>query len=88
MHTTLPAIVEAGLEGRLGSMTRDGSAARLSLGCYEVFGGDAGSAGARRLIAGATRRELVYGNDRTWRAVIALAAPPQRPRSAFSYRAA
>lgn len=70
MHTTLPAIVEAGLEGRLGSMTRDGNAARLSLGCYEVFGGDAGSAGARRLIAGATRRELVYGNDRTWRAVI------------------
>jgi GNAT superfamily N-acetyltransferase len=69
-QTTLPAIVEAGLEGRLGSITRDGNAARLSLGCYEVFGGDAGSAGARRLIAGATRRELVYGNDPAWRAVI------------------
>jgi hypothetical protein len=45
-HTTLPAIVEAGLEGRLGSTTRDGDAARLSLGCYEVFGGDADSPGA------------------------------------------
>lgn len=69
-HTTLPAIVEAGLEGRLGSITCDGSAARLSLGCYEMFGGDAASAGAWRLIAGATRRELVYGNDPAWRAVI------------------
>jgi GNAT superfamily N-acetyltransferase len=69
-HTTLPAIVEAGLEGRLGSITRDGDAGRLSLGCYEVFGGDADSAGARRLIAGAKRRELVYGNDPAWRAAI------------------
>ena len=69
-HTTLPAIVEAGLEGRLGSTTRVGDAARLSLGCYEVFGGDARSPGARRLIAGATRRELVYGNDPAWRTVI------------------
>jgi len=69
-HTTLPAIREAGLEGRLGSITRDGNAARLSLGCYEMFGGDAGSAGARRLIDGATRHELVYGNQPTWRAAI------------------
>src|SRR5687767_5799783 len=69
-HTTLPAIVEAGLEGRLGSITREGNAARLSLGCYEVFGGDADSAEARRLIAGAKRRELVYGNDPAWRAAI------------------
>ncbi|HKY47755.1 MAG TPA: GNAT family N-acetyltransferase [Acidimicrobiia bacterium] len=69
-HTTLPAIVEAGLEGRLGSIARDGDAARLTLGCYEVFGGDAGSPGARRLIAGPRRRELVYGNDPAWRAAI------------------
>ena len=69
-HATLPAIVEAGLEGRLGSVTRDGDAARLSLGCYEMFGGDARSAGAHRLIAGATRPELVYGNDPAWRAAI------------------
>ena len=69
-YRTLPAIVEAGLEGRLGSMTRDGDAARLSLGCYELFGGDAGSPGARRLIAGGRRREFVYGNDPAWRAAI------------------
>jgi len=69
-HTTLPAIVEAGLEGRLGSLACDRDAARLSLGCYEMFGGDAQSPGARRLIAGARRRELVYGNDPLWRAAI------------------
>jgi hypothetical protein len=69
-HTTLPAIIEAGLEGRLGSIARAGAAARLTLGCYEVFGGDAGSQGARRLIAAASRRELVYGNDPAWRTAI------------------
>ena len=69
-HTTLPAIVEAGLEGRQGSIARDGDAARLTLGCYEVFGGAASGQGARRLIAGAKRPELVYGNDPAWRAVI------------------
>lgn len=68
--TTLPAIVEAGIEGRLGSIARDGGAARLSLGCYEMFGGDAGSPGAHQLIAGAARHELVYGNDPGWRAAI------------------
>ena len=69
-HATLPAIVEAGLEGRLGSVARDGDAARLTIGCYEVFGGNAGSHGARRLIAGASRTERVYGNDPAWRAAI------------------
>lgn len=69
-QTTLPAIIEACLEGRLGSVTRDGDAARLTLGCYEIFGGNAGSEGARRLIAEAKRAELVYGNDPVWRAAI------------------
>jgi hypothetical protein len=69
-HETLPAIVEAGLEGRLGEMTRDGAAARLTLGCYEVFAGDPASPGAGRLVAGAERRELVYGNDAAWRSAI------------------
>jgi GNAT superfamily N-acetyltransferase len=64
-------VVEAVLEGRLGQAVRDGDAARLSLGCYEVFGGDATAAGARRLVAGATRyRELVYGNQPAWRRLI------------------
>ena len=70
-HRTLPAIVEAGLEGRQGTIIRDGESARLSLGCYHVFGGDPASPGARRLIESATGpRELIYGNDPAWRALI------------------
>jgi hypothetical protein len=70
-HGTLRAIVDAVLEGRQGRAVRDGDAARLSLGCYEVFGGDAFSPGARRLVAGAARpRELVFGNDPAWRRTI------------------
>jgi GNAT superfamily N-acetyltransferase len=85
-HRTLPAIVEAALEGRLGSVERDGDAARLSLGCYEVFGGDATGDGARRLIAGANRRELVYGNDPVWRTAILKARGSEvidRPMTEF-----
>lgn len=70
-QTTLRAIVEAGVEGRQGRIERDGDAARISLGCYELFGGDPGSAGARRLVASAARpRELIYGNDPAWRALV------------------
>lgn len=70
-HRELRAVVDAVLEGRQGHATADGAAARLSLGCYEVFGGDASCAGARRLVAGAARpRELVYGNDPAWRRLI------------------
>jgi GNAT superfamily N-acetyltransferase len=70
-HRELRAVVEAVLERRQGRATRDGDAARLSLGCYEVFGGDPASPGARRLVAGAkTARELVYGNDAGWRGLI------------------
>jgi len=70
-HHELRAVVDAVIEGRQGRVTIDGPAARLGLGCYEVFGGDPGSAGARRLVAGAARpRELVYGNDPAWRRLI------------------
>ena len=67
-HRELRAVVEAVLEGRQGVVTRDGAAARLTIGCYEIFGGDAASEGAARLIASSARpRELVYGNDPAWR---------------------
>jgi GNAT superfamily N-acetyltransferase len=70
-YATLRAIVEAGVEGRQGTIVRDGDAARLSLGCYHVFGGDPASPGARRLVESATGpRELIYGNDAAWRARI------------------
>ncbi|HEV8632028.1 MAG TPA: GNAT family N-acetyltransferase [Thermoanaerobaculia bacterium] len=64
-------MIEAVVEGCQGRATVDGDAARLSLGCYELFGGDAASPGARRLVAEAARpRELVYGNDPAWRELI------------------
>jgi GNAT superfamily N-acetyltransferase len=70
-HRELRAVVDAVLEGRQGLATRDGDAARLSIGCYEMFGGDSSSPGARRLVAGAAApRELVYGNDPEWRRLI------------------
>jgi len=67
----LGAVIESVLEGRHGRVTAAGDAARLSVGCYEIFGGDPASSEARDLIASAARpRELVYGNDPAWRAVI------------------
>jgi len=70
-HRELRAVVEAVLEGRQGSAVAYGDAARLSIGCYEVFGGDAASPGAQRLVAtAAPPRELVYGNDPAWRRLI------------------
>ena len=70
-HRELRAVVDAVLEGRQGHATRDGGAARLSLGCYEVFGGDPASSGARRLVSDVRAPcELVYGNDPDWRRLI------------------
>jgi GNAT superfamily N-acetyltransferase len=67
----LRAVVDAVLEGRVGQATVTDDAARLSVGCYEIFGGDPSSASARTLIATTARpRELVYGNDPRWREVI------------------
>jgi GNAT superfamily N-acetyltransferase len=65
------AVIEAVLEGAVGHTTVEGPAARLSVGCYEIFGGDPASAAARSLVASASRPvELVYGNDPAWRQVI------------------
>jgi GNAT superfamily N-acetyltransferase len=65
---TLPAVVACVIEGRLGRIDGDARAARLSLGCYEVFAGDPSSESARDLLEAATRgREIVYGNDPAWR---------------------
>jgi GNAT superfamily N-acetyltransferase len=67
----LGAVIESVLEGRQGRAVVAGNAARLSLGCYEIFGGDPSSRAARDMVETAARpRELVYGNDPTWRQVI------------------
>jgi GNAT superfamily N-acetyltransferase len=67
----LRAVVEAAVEGRLGQARHERDAARLSIGCYEIFGGDPRSRAARALVEEAARpRELVYGNDQGWRRLI------------------
>lgn len=71
-HTELRAVVDAVLEGRLGRIHTDGGepprSARLSLGVYEILGGDAETEEAPRLIETVPRPcELVYGNDPAWR---------------------
>jgi GNAT superfamily N-acetyltransferase len=67
----LAAVIEAVLEGRVGRAEVEGPAARLSVGCYEIFGGDPASAAARELVASAAGpRELFYGNDPEWRQLI------------------
>lgn len=70
-HRELRAVIDAVLEGRQGRVAAEEGAARLSIGCYEVFGGDARQPGARRLVeSAASPRELVYGNDPVWRRLI------------------
>src|SRR5262249_29023158 len=67
----LLAVIEAVVEEQAGHATVEGPAVRLSVGCYEIFGGVPASAAARHLVASAARpRELVYGNDPAWRQVI------------------
>ncbi|HEX7252868.1 MAG TPA: GNAT family N-acetyltransferase [Thermoanaerobaculia bacterium] len=45
-----------------------GGAARLSIGCYEIFGGRPDPDAARDLTGSiAGPRELIFGNDATWR---------------------
>ncbi len=73
---TLRAVTRSVLEGRLGAAWADDPArprvARLDIGCYALFGGDphAPAAGglARSVVA---PRELVFGNDAGWRAMLA-----------------
>jgi GNAT superfamily N-acetyltransferase len=70
----LPAVLGAALGGMAGVAADDRErprAARLSIGCYEIFGGDPAGAGAGDLVRGARRpRELLYGADPGWRRLI------------------
>ncbi len=68
-HVHLRAVIDSGLEGRLGRVrvTEAGDAACLDLGCYSFFGGDAESTKVGALIDGVTTsRELIYPSP-DWR---------------------
>lgn len=89
-HSELRAVIEAVLERRLGTVEAEGDAprvARLTVGCYQFFGGDPTAAAARRLVeTAAAPRELVYGNDAAWRRLILDVHGPRvsdRPMQTF-----
>ena len=72
----LRAVIDGVLEAGLGSFQVDDPAhpraARLSIGCYEIVGGDASAAHALGLAENLpSPRELVYGNDPSWRRLFA-----------------
>ena len=73
-HTELRAVLEAVLERRVGRVESEGDpplVARLTVGCYDFFGGDPSLPEARRLVeTAAAPRELVYGQDPAWRRLI------------------
>jgi len=79
------------LEGRLGRWTAAGDAARLSVGCYEIFGGRPDPDSARHLTRNvAGPRELIFGNDADWRSELRRIFGPRvhdRPMTSFSVEA-
>jgi GNAT superfamily N-acetyltransferase len=93
-HRELTAVIGGVLHGGLGAMVTDDSerpsVARLSIGCYEIFGGDPDSIAARQIVgAAAAPSELVYGGDPAWRRLLlnvhgtALSDRPMRSFSSF-----
>src|SRR5262245_7510636 len=88
-HVELRAVIDAALEGRVGSVEADpdGRVARLSVGCYEFFGGDPALPAARGLIEAAVApHELIYANDPAWRRQILEVHGPRvsdRPMRTF-----
>jgi GNAT superfamily N-acetyltransferase len=90
-HETLRAVVDSVLEGRLGRSwisSRAPAAARLSLGCYDIFGGAAEPAAVRELApAIEPPRDFVFGNDPAWRDCLRGVFGPRvidRPMRSFS----
>lgn len=69
------AVIDGVLEAGLGSIRVDDPAdpkvARLSIGCYEIFGGNASLPAASRLAQDLpSPKELIYGNDPAWRQLL------------------
>jgi hypothetical protein len=90
-HRELTAVIFGGIAGGLGQLVVDDfrrpHAARLSIGCYEIFGGDPRAPAAAELVAGVTPpRELVYANDAGWRRLLLDVHGPRvadRPMRSF-----
>lgn len=74
-HSTLRAVIDSVLEGRLGEARVDDPdsprTACLEIGCYAIFGGDPGAEGAHRLVAAVSPpRELVIPPRDDWRRLL------------------
>lgn len=74
-HTELRAVIDAVLENQLGTVAADDleapKVARLSIGCYEIFGGTPNVLAAGQLVeTSAAPRELIYGNNPEWRTLL------------------
>jgi GNAT superfamily N-acetyltransferase len=90
-HGELGAIISGVLHGGLGTMSVDDlnhpTVARLSIGCYEVFGGDSNAPDAARFVETTSApRELIYGNDPAWRRLLLRVHGPRvtdRPMRSF-----
>ena len=76
-HTELRAVIDAVLEGRVGSIDHacesSLAAAMLRVGCYSIFGGDAESVAGEVLVRGAAGPvELVYAGEPWRRRIVAI----------------
>jgi GNAT superfamily N-acetyltransferase len=94
-HRTLRSVIDCVLERRLGTITADDPnrprVARLELGCYAIFGGDAGHTEAERLVRSVgPPRELLIPDDQSWRDLLSAVHGLQlddRPMRTFELHA-
>ena len=79
------------LEGRIGGAATDNSAdpqcARLTLGPFALMGGDSGTAGAEKLVAGLEESVAVVIADSGWREIVRRRYPEAKTeqRTSFSH---
>ncbi len=74
-HRTIRCVIDCALEGRLGAVTFDDAnaprVARIDLGCYAIFSGDAGHPRALDWIRTLTPPlEIVLPDDQSWRDLV------------------
>ncbi len=91
-HTTLRAVIDAVLEGRMGRAQANHpaapTAARLDLGCYHVLGGDPAGAGVRELVETVpVGKEMVIEPSVAWRNALRAVHPVLQDRSMQTFDA-